>query len=122
LEYLPEGDKMTILEIGCCGAYCKTCQEYRNDKCNGCKIGYDDGKRDLKKARCKIKVCCIGKGLQSCADCDAYAACEIIQDFYGKKSYKYRKYEAATQFIREKGYKKFLKVADGWKNQYGKFE
>jgi hypothetical protein len=113
---------MTILEIGCCGAYCKTCPEYRNTRCRGCKIGYKDGERDIKKARCKMKVCCIQKGLDTCADCESYPTCTIIQDFYSKKSYKYKKCEEATQFIRAKGYCDFLKVADGWKNQYGKYK
>jgi hypothetical protein len=113
--------KMSILEIGCCGAYCKTCAEHRNSRCQGCRIGYEDGKRDIKKARCKMKVCCIEKGLNTCADCDTYSTCDIIQRFYSKKSYKYKKYEQATLFIREKGYSSFLEMADGWKNQYGKY-
>jgi hypothetical protein len=112
---------MSISEIGCCGAYCKTCPEYRKDRCNGCKIGYDDGQRDIGRARCKMKVCCIGKDLNTCADCDNYSTCETIQGFYRKKGYKYKKYEEATLFIRKKGYGNFLEVANGWKNQYGKY-
>lgn len=69
-----------------------------------------------------MKVCCIEKGLNTCADCDNYSTCVILQGFYGKKSYKYKKYEEATLFIREKGYSNFLEVADGWKNQYGKYK
>lgn len=68
-----------------------------------------------------MKVCCIVKGFNSCADCEIYGTCEIIQGFYSKKSYKYKKYEEATLFIKEKGYGKFLEIADGWKNQYGKY-
>ena len=113
---------MSILEIGCCGAYCKRCAQFRSSKCQGCKIGYEDGERDLKKARCKMKKCCIAKGHNTCADCEVYSTCPIIQGFYGKKSYKYKKYEQATLFIREKGYRNFLEVADGWKNQYGKYK
>jgi hypothetical protein len=112
---------MSILEIGCCGAYCKTCKELRNDRCHGCKIGYADGKRDIKKARCKMKVCCIENGLSTCADCANYSTCEILQGFYSKKSYKYKKYEEATLFIRDMGYSNFLEVANVWKNQYGKY-
>ena len=37
-----------IDEIGCCGAYCKTCREYQ-DTCKGCKPGYLDGSRDLRR-------------------------------------------------------------------------
>lgn len=69
-----------------------------------------------------MKVCCIEKGLNTCADCDIYSTCTIIQGFYIKKSYKYKKYEEATLFIRDKGYYDFLEVADSWKNQYGKYK
>lgn len=113
---------MSILEIGCCGAYCKTCPEFRNSRCQGCKIDYENGKRDIKKAKCKMKVCCIGKKLNTCADCDRYSVCIIIQIFYAKKNYKYKKYEEATLYIREKGYSNFLEIADSWKNQYGKYK
>lgn len=68
-----------------------------------------------------MKVCCIGKGFNSCADCEIYDTCKIIQGFYSKKGYKYKKYEEATLFIKEKGYSKFLDFADSWKNQYGKY-
>ena len=69
-----------------------------------------------------MKVCCIEKGFNTCADCTIYSACATIQGFYGKKSYKYKKYREATLFIREKGYGNFIKMADGWTNQYGKYE
>ena len=68
-----------------------------------------------------MKVCCIGKGFNSCADCESYDTCEIIQGFYSKKSYKYKKYKEATLFIKENGYSKLLEIADCWKNQYGKY-
>ncbi|MEL4305652.1 hypothetical protein [Methanococcoides sp. LMO-2] len=28
---------MTVIEIGCCGAYCKTYREFKNKKCRGCR-------------------------------------------------------------------------------------
>jgi hypothetical protein len=43
---------MTIREIGCCGAYCKTCMKQQTEKyprertCRGCKIGYESGERE----------------------------------------------------------------------------
>ena len=50
---------MSIREIGCCGAYCKTCRSYTTgNNCRGCKLGYESGERDINKAKCKIKVCC----------------------------------------------------------------
>ena len=68
-----------------------------------------------------MKVCCIGKGFTSCADCDDYQRCEIINTFYSKNGYKYSKYREATLFIRQKGYDEFLKIADTWNKQYGKY-
>lgn len=112
---------MSAINIGCCGAYCKTCPEFQKGACQGCKLGYARGKRDLKKARCKMKVCCMGKGLSTCADCEQYATCDMLQAFYGKKGYKYRKYQEATLFIRQEGYGRFLGIANDWRRQYGKF-
>lgn len=113
---------MSVLEIGCCGAYCKTCPEFKNTRCQGCKVGYEDRKRDIKNTKCKIKACCIQKGYYTCADCDRYATCEIIQNFYNKTPYKYKKYKEATLFIKNNGYDDFLKIANTWKNQYGKYK
>ena len=49
---------MTIREIGCCGAYCKTCRmASTGSQCKGCKLGYEEGQRDINKAKCKIKTC-----------------------------------------------------------------
>ncbi|MDD5067633.1 MAG: DUF3795 domain-containing protein [bacterium] len=111
---------MSILEIGCCGAYCKTCRAYRV-ACQGCKIGYNDGSRLIDKAKCKIKVCCVRKGHDACADCRDFDTCRIINGMYKKNGYKYGKYRQANVFIREHGYKAFLKIAGAWKNAYGKY-
>ncbi|MCP4703612.1 MAG: DUF3795 domain-containing protein [candidate division Zixibacteria bacterium] len=112
---------MSIEEIGCCGAYCRTCKEFTENRCYGCKLGYSDGTRKISKAKCKIKICCMGKKYNSCADCDEYNSCPIIQGFYNKKGYKYKKYQEAVEFIRANGYDKFIVMADGWNNQYGKY-
>jgi hypothetical protein len=113
---------MGIEAIGCCGAYCGTCPVFREKACKGCKLGYRGGGRDLSKARCKIKVCCIGKGYISCADCGQYGSCDIIRGFHAKKGYKYKKYKEAIEFIRSTDYEKFIQIADRWKIQYGKYE
>ena len=68
-----------------------------------------------------MKVCCIEKGLSTCADCSDYEICQILQGFYGKGGYKYKRYQETTRFIRANGYHDFLGIADGWKNQYGKY-
>lgn len=112
--------KMTRF-IACCGAYCKTCKPYKEGFCKGCKLGYDDGKRDLNKAKCKIKVCCFKeKKLETCADCPDYMDCKIINTFHGKSGYKYKKYKQSMDYIVENGYPKFIKLADKWKGPYGK--
>ncbi len=113
---------MSIEAIGCCGAYCGTCPELLNGNCKGCKLGYASGERDLSKARCRMKVCCVGKELDSCADCAEYKSCDVLNAFLGKNSYKYKKYRQALESIRANGYEKFLALADTWNRQYGKYE
>lgn len=106
-------------EIGCCGAYCKTCREFQNT-CKGCKLGYSDSSRDLSRAKCKIKKCCLIKEHSTCADCKEYDDCEIIQTFIQHPGYKYIKYKQALEFIRARDYAAFLQVAESRKNVYGK--
>jgi len=113
---------MTIKAIGCCGAYCGTCRVIQEQKCKGCKLGYDSGERDINKARCMIKVCCVKKAFNSCADCPEILSCSILNDFFNKNGYKYKKYKEAVDFIRSNGYFKFLEIADSWTNVYGKYK
>jgi hypothetical protein len=113
---------MGVEEVGCCGAYCGTCRAYKDNTCLGCKIGYQDGNRDISRAKCKIKICCIEKGYLSCADCSDYNSCTIIQSFLGKNGYKYKKYKEALDFIIANGYEEFIEIADTWKMQYGKYK
>jgi hypothetical protein len=47
---------MSALGIGCCGAVCKTCIPYKNNICRGCKIGYEKGERDIKRAKCRNEL------------------------------------------------------------------
>ena len=61
------------------------------------------------------------KQFDSCADCDQYGSCDIIQTFYVKNGYKYKKYKEALNFIRSEGYDVFIQIADGWNMQYGKY-
>jgi adenosine deaminase len=109
--------------IGCCGAYCRTCKAFIEDFCKGCKLGYDNGERDINKAKCKIKVCCF-KNMEydSCADCAKLDSCTIIEDLYSKNGYKYKKYKEAIEFIKQNGYKDFIKLADKWNGAYGKLK
>ncbi len=109
-----------IAFIGCCGAYCGTCPALTDGTCKGCKLGYDDGTRDIRAARCAMKRCCLmEKKLETCADCPEYEDCRIIQGFFAKKGYKYRKYRESTEFIRQRGYPAFIDAARSWKRAYG---
>lgn len=82
---------MSTVEIGCYGAYCKTCREYQKI-CKGGKPGYQDGSWDLSRAKCKMKKCCLTKNIITCADYEEYDCCETIQAFLDHPGYKYGKY------------------------------
>lgn len=112
---------MSLNEIGCCGAYCGTCRAFKSQTCKGCQLGYKNGKRDISKAKCKIKVCCISRNYNSCADCPDTLTCPAINEFYAKKGYKYAKYKQAIEFIKLNGYDELIKIADTWTNAYGKY-
>ncbi len=113
---------MSIREIGCCGAYCKTCRaSVSGSKCRGCKLGYGNVGRDINKSRCAIKLCCFrDRQLETCADCGDYSSCKTIHGMYEKNGYKYGKYRQSIEFIRQNGYARFIGIADTWKDPYGK--
>lgn len=113
---------MSVREIGCCGAYCKSCRtSISGSICRGCKPRYGDGERDINKAKCKIKLCCFrDRHFETCADCYDYLNCSINREFHDKNGYKYRKYQQTIEFIRENGYTKFINIAAAWKGPYGK--
>ncbi len=110
------------LLIGCCGAYCKKCRSFILGSCKGCKLGYREGERDIARAVCKVKRCCIGtERLETCADCLRFDRCTILADFHGKQWPKYMRYRRALEFIRADGYDEFVRRAKDWKMQYGDF-
>ncbi len=107
--------------IGCCGAYCDSCKVYLNP-CKGCKIGYSTGERDIEKAKCAIKVCCMKREFISCADCTENQNCLLLHVFYKKNGYKYGKYKQSLEYIKEHGYSAFCEIADKWNNATGKLD
>ena len=113
---------MAVEKIGCCGAYCGTCRAFADSACRGCKLGYESGERDLSKAKCRIKICCLSKDFLTCADCADYAVCQLLQGFYDKDGRKYKKYRQTTECIRQQGYTAFLEIAGRWTNASGKYE
>ena len=51
--------------IAYCGLYCGNCKRFKNGKCPGC--------ADYEKATwCKIRKCCIEKGITNCSACEEY--------------------------------------------------
>jgi hypothetical protein len=107
-------------EIGCCGAYCGSCRVY-GVACKGCKIGYASGERDIGKARCAMKVCCVTRRFVSCGDCPEFETCPTLHEFFGKTGYKYGKYRQALEYIRGHGIDEFVAVADTWTSAYGRY-
>jgi hypothetical protein len=91
--------------------------------CKGCKLGYDNAKRVIDKAKCKMKLCCFKeRKFETCADCPDVDSCKIINSFYEKNGFKYKKYKQSIEFIRKYGYSEFFKSADRWKGPFGKLE
>jgi hypothetical protein len=113
---------LSLIEIGCCGAYCGTCRALGDGTCRGCRVGYESGERDIEKARCAMKVCCIGRlGVaHTCADCPDCLSCVTLQGLFSKKGHKYGRYRQSLEFIRTHGYERFLETADRWKGAYGR--
>jgi len=108
------------VDMGRCGAYCKTCRAYKAS-CKDCRIGCKNGGRDIRRARCKIKICCIKSGSDTRADCPRFPDCKTVNAFQGKKGEKYGKYKLSLQFIGKNGYDAFLRLADHWTNAYGRY-
>ena len=113
---------MSLIGIGCCAAYCGTCRALADGACLGCRLGYETGERDISKARCKMKVCCIKRlgTAHTCADCPDCLTCDTLQGLYRKNGYKYKKYQQSLEFIRTHGYDHFLEATAKWKGAYGK--
>jgi hypothetical protein len=66
--------------VAYCGLYCGGCGAYLKEKCNGCQ-------KNAKAAWCKIRSCCMGKGIASCAECNEFAdpkACKKFNNIMSK--------------------------------------
>lgn len=63
-EWTAKGDKISPLEINCDG-----CSSKEGDLINFCK-------------ECKVRSCAIGKGVESCADCEEFI-CQDLDSLYG---------------------------------------
>ena len=68
-----------------------------------------------------MKKCCLTRGHITCADCEEYDRCEIIQSFLNHPGYKYGKYKQALEYIRAHGHAAFLSAAEHWTGAHGKY-
>jgi hypothetical protein len=61
--------------VAYCGLYCGACPSYRRQRCSGC--------HDSSKATwCKVRTCCIERGIASCADCSDFSDPSRCQKFH----------------------------------------
>jgi hypothetical protein len=51
--------------VAYCGLYCGACKAYLKEKCAGCHDKAD-------ATWCKVRACCIGKNVSTCASCDEF--------------------------------------------------
>jgi hypothetical protein len=91
--------------IAACGLYCGACKKYLTEKCPGC-AGNE------KASWCKIRSCCIERGIKSCADCTEFADatdCAKFDNFMGKIfAFLFNSNRAACiQLIKDEGYEAF---------------
>jgi hypothetical protein len=52
--------------VAFCGLYCGACGKFLKEKCGGCG-------RNEKATWCKIRICCKGRNIATCAECAEYA-------------------------------------------------
>ena len=69
--------------VAACGLFCTNCGAFKKEKCQGCMIKPWYGS-------CKVRACCVTKGIQSCAACDEFKAprdyreCPKVHNFIAK--------------------------------------
>jgi hypothetical protein len=91
--------------IACCGLYCGACKKYRAGTCPGC-AGND------KASWCKIRSCCQGRSIASCADCgehpvvtDCATFDNLMARFFGLVFRSNR--PGSIQLIKDEGYEAY---------------
>lgn len=93
--------------VSFCGLYCGSCGKYQKGKCPGCA-------NNEKATWCKIRKCCIEKGIQSCAQCDEFSDvkdCKMFDNFVAKMFELVFKSDrkAGIRMIKELGYEEFTR-------------
>ena len=98
--------------VSYCGFNCGACPTYIKGKCEGCKG--DSPKCAVGFKACKVRPCCIEKGINSCAYCDEF---ESVKDckIYNPFMIKFGQFITRTnrrkgiEMIKEKGELEFVK-------------
>lgn len=93
--------------VSFCGLYCGSCGKYTKGKCPGCA-------KNEKATWCKIRSCCLEKGISSCADCNEFddvKDCKKFDNFVAKMFEFVFKSDrkAGIRMIKESGYEEFAK-------------
>ncbi|MBI9053555.1 MAG: DUF3795 domain-containing protein [Bacteroidales bacterium] len=93
--------------VSFCGLYCGSCSKYKKGKCPGCA-------ENEKATWCKIRSCCIEKGIKSCANCKEFQNvkdCKKFDNFVAKMFEFVFKSDrkAGIKMIKESGYDEFAK-------------
>lgn len=93
--------------ISFCGLYCTGCRSYIKGKCPGCE-------GNIKATWCKIRTCCMDKGIKSCADCKEFAdpmKCKKFNNFVSKVfALVFRSDRAASiEMIKKVGYEGYAR-------------
>jgi len=93
--------------VSFCGLYCGSCGKYLKGKCPGCA-------KNEKATWCKIRKCCIEKGINSCAQCNEYTDvkdCKMFDNFVAKMfEYVFKSdRKAGIQMIKDAGYENFAR-------------
>lgn len=101
--------------ISYCGFYCGACSQFEKGQCLGCKG--DNPKCAVGYKACKVRPCCIGKGISSCAECNEYSSvkdCKIYNPFlirFGQFVTRTNR-RKGIEMIKEKGENEFIKYMD----------
>lgn len=93
--------------VSFCGLYCGSCGKYLKGKCAGCA-------ENEKATWCKIRKCCLEKGINSCAECGEYSdvkECKMFDNFVAKMFEFVFKSDrkAGIKMIKDSGYEEFAK-------------
>ncbi len=99
-------------KISYCGFYCGACPKFIKGQCFSCKG--DAPKCAVGYKACKVRPCCIEKGIESCADCEEYDSVKACKK-YNPLMIRFGQFITQTnrrkgiEMIKEKGEQEFLK-------------